>query len=379
MNKVIFFLTILISQGISQVNIQDVHWDGPRQSEMIGLIIGAVCTTIIFILYIFWQSKRQKNNEEQFVRNLFNRYSKEKGLTDLEKKTLNSIAKQTAESPLYSLFESPAIFEESEHKYIEMIITKVNDLKTEDEILSKIRKKLGYHFLSHETPLFSTRNISLGQICSLFGDDKSNPIIEKAVVKSMSEFAFTIEYSVEHNAIFRGKQGQKYQLGFTRKFDGVYSTYVTLLSVDQDGALQLSHNLELKRNQLRQFVRFELSTNLTATILAIPGNSATKTPLSVGDMIVYNTTDISGGGIGFIGEQVLSLGTIVDLEFSFDTEIFQAEGKILRISLIERSNSSVPLFKFHLQFISFETGKRDKLVKKIFEAQRKIQNSRGAY
>ncbi len=69
------------------------------------------------------------------------------------------------------------------------------------------------------------------------------------------------------------------------------------------------------------------------------------------------------------------MGSIIDTEFVFEDERFEAEGKVLRISLIERVNN--PLFKLHIQFIGFESGQQDKLVRKVFETQRKLQNDRG--
>jgi c-di-GMP-binding flagellar brake protein YcgR len=248
-----------------------------------------------------------------------------------------------------------------------------DDLRAKDELFSEIRRKIGFHHLPLEHPLVSTRNISIGQSGSVFGRSGGRPLFRKVMVVDNGPFVFRIQYNVEKENVVHIAAGNSVRFAFARQNDGLYGVEVRVAKAENAGYLDVYHTLDMKRNQLRQYVRIETSLTLKFRLVKTP--DPLKSEVKLGELISAKLSDISGGGLSFLYEKPLRLGDIVSLNFDLPgASCAGITGKIVHLSL--REGKSGTLFKNHVQFLNIEPRKREKIITYVFEKERQISQWR---
>jgi c-di-GMP-binding flagellar brake protein YcgR len=213
----------------------------------------------------------------------------------------------------------------------------------------------------------------MGQIGSVFGRNNNRPLFRKVTVVDNGPFVFRIQYDVEKEDVVHIVAGNSVRFAFARQNDGLYGMEVEVAKAENTGTVDLYHTLDMRRNQLRQYVRIETGLALKFRLIKTP--DPFKSEVKVGELIAAKLSDVSGGGLSFLYEKSLRLGDIVSLNFDLPgASCAGITGKIVHLSLREGKNGT--LFKNHVQFVNIEPRKREKIITYVFEKERQISQWR---
>ena len=364
--------TVFSQQGL----LDKLGWNTPRFALNIAILLvvmAVVAALVVFYLHRF--VKKRIQDKEQSA-NLFLENKERCKLTDAEFDFLKSLLRHQNVPEPHVIFQSLQLFEkclDSEVREILQSRSAEKELQAKGEIISEIRRKMGFHHLPLEHPLVSTRNISMGQIGSVFGRNSNRPLIRKVMVVDNGPFVFRIQYDVEKEDVVHIAPGHALRFAFARQNDGLYGVQVEVARTENAGTIDVYHTLDMKRNQLRQYVRIE--TGLTLKFRLVKTMDPLKSEVKLGELIAAKLSDISGGGLSFLYEKSLRLGDIVSLNFDLPgASCAGITGKIVHLSLREMKTGT--LFKNHVQFVNIEPRKREKIITYVFEKERQISQWR---
>lgn len=364
--------TVFSQEGL----LDKLGWNTPRFAlnvTILLILLMAFGTLVVINIHRFLKKRLEdkKQSATFFLEN------KERcHLDDAEAAFLTSLLRHQNVPEPHVIFQSLELFEkclDSEVREILQSRPSGEDLKAKDAFISEIRRKIGFHHLPLEHPLVSTRNISMGQVGTAFGKNSNRPLVRKATVVENGPFSFRIQYDVEKEDVIRITAGQSLRFAFSRQNDGLYGVQTDVARAEQAGTVDLYHTIDMRRNQLRQFVRIE--TGLALKFRLVKTLDPLKSEVKPGELIAARLADISGGGLSFLYEKPLRLGDVVSLNFDLPgASCAGMTGKIVHLSLREAKGGT--LFKNHVQFVDIEPRKREKIINYIFEKERQISQWR---
>jgi len=374
-----FFFAFLLYVPFSLAQLPDrgierIVWRGPERWLIPVVFFIALAVALFFVIYYYRNKFKQSRDRKKHLEKLFNEGALEADLNSSEIVYLRKIVDSAMIREPHTIFQSVTIFERCVQQEIGDVLRASDQQKLEKNlIIGSIRKKLGYNFLPLEHPLVSTRNITIGQRGSLFGTNLKKPVIQKATVVDNTENMVTLQYNVEHEDVYHFSVGNKLRFAFARRNDGFYGIELTLVECDNAGKLAFSHTLDLKRNQLRQYVRIEVSIPLKLRLLKTTDPDTSE--VQRGQLVEAKISDLSGGGMSFICPYSLKAGDMVSMTFHLPEVSFAGiQGKVLRISLQEGKTQT--FYRHHVHFSSIEQSKREKIIKFVFDKQRQINQWR---
>jgi c-di-GMP-binding flagellar brake protein YcgR len=349
-----------------------------RSAVQIALIFGAgmALAVIIGIVVFLFRRYRSRFEEREQSDSMFIEMSQKLGLTDEEHNMLTRLLSHRKVMAPHTIFQSLPLFEQCVDAEVAALLRSGAaggpDGQAE-QVLSDLRRKLGFSHLPLEHPLVSTRNITIGQSGSLFGKEGNRPLFNKVTVSDNNSLFFTIQYNIDKEEIYRIEPGNTVRFIFARQNDGLYGVQVRVARVKEAGTLDLLHTLDLRRNQLRQYVRIE--TGLPLRLRLLSTKDPDKSEVKRGHLITTRMSDISGGGLSFLCEQALRLNDLVSLNFDLPGVSFAGiTGKIVHLTL--REGKTGALVKHHIQFVNIEPRKRELIVKYVFEKERQLSQWR---
>lgn len=370
--RIVFLLSILISHISAKSVLDQIGWHGPAMSVVITLVVVALVAVIGLIIYHIWSKIQITQQSKEYSVQLFNDAAKRLELTPKERTMAFRLASYDKVKEPQTIFQSASLFE----KCVENEILKVknsrpndDDITITNDLISGIRKKTGFHILPLEQPLSSSRNIAIGQVGAIFGSDHRKPLIEKAHVSESNEFDFTLKYGVDEEDMCYITAGDTVKFAFSRQADSVYGFTLKVVSCDSAGTIVVEHTSEMKRNQLRQFVRIELSLPIKFRLLQTRNPELSE--IQKGAITPVKMSDISGGGLSFICEKSLKAGDLISVGFTLpNVKLAGIAGKVLRISIQEGKTKT--FYKHHVKFVKIEPRQRDGIVKYVFDKQRQM-------
>lgn len=352
--------------------IQQIGWKKAEPAIIIGFLFFVFSGIFLLVILHIKRRSRQQNDETELSQRLFLEYKAKTELNSLEKKWLDNLLYYANTPNPHIIFQSISLFEQCLDQAVKKLLNQsLEDYDDEEKVLSSLRKKMGYSYLPMEHPLISSRNIEIGQKITVFPEKEKKALINRAVLTLNRELFFRIQYDSEKEDSVRFLPGQVIRLAFARQGDGVYGIAVKVFRT-KGSTVDFYHTMELKRNQLRQFVRVDVSLPLKFRIIKTESKENDKLD---GKLNEGKIVDISGGGLSFLFSRPLIPGDIVSFKFALTTAHFSGiTAKILRVSILE--NKSTTFYKHHVQFINIEQKLRDKIVKYIFEKQRQLSQWR---
>ncbi len=348
-----------------------------RSAIQIAIVFGAgmIAAAIVGLLVFVLRNYRRRDEEHAQSENLFLESSLRCRLTDEEKEKLYGLLSRQKVMAAHTIFQSLPLFEQCLDAEVAALLKSgpVEPDGSEERILSDLRRKLGFSHLPLEHPLVSTRNITIGQTGSLFGKEGNRPLLNNVSVSDNNSFFFTVQYNIDKEEIYRILPGTVVRFVFARQNDGLYGVQVRVANVKEAGAIDLFHTMDMRRNQLRQYVRIE--TNLPMRFRLLSTKDQDKSEIPRGQLVTSRMSDISGGGLSFLIEQSLRLNDLISLNFDLPgVSIAGISGKIVHLTLREGKNGA--LVKHHVQFVSIEPRKREQIVKYVFEKERHLSQWR---
>ena len=191
-------LTLIFTVSISaQSLIEQIGWKGADAGIITGLAITLFCGLGLLLGVYLKSQAKLKADQKELDNNLFKQYCKKTEINEVEIARVLELLNKETSIPPHIIFQSITLFErciDAEVKRLAGNGLNQEQIDQEDNLLSSIRKKLGYSYLPLEHPLVSTRNLEIGLRLSVFGKDNPNPVIHKARVVHNSEFFFRIQY-----------------------------------------------------------------------------------------------------------------------------------------------------------------------------------------
>jgi c-di-GMP-binding flagellar brake protein YcgR len=337
----------------------------------IAIIFGAGMLVAGLILLILFEvrSYRNKPREQAQSQNLFLESADRLSLNTEEREKLSALLSHQNVLEPHTIFQSLPLFEQCIDAEVNRLLKSDREVDAdgpEATLLSEIRKKLGFSFLPSEHPLVSTRNITIGQVGSLFGKEGNKAIFNKVSVVGNNTLYFTLQYDVEREDRSRVEPDAEVRFVFARQNDGLYGVQVKVANGKEPGALDLLHTLNLRRNQLRQYVRIETDLQLRFRLLST--KDPDKSEVQRGHLITTRMSDISGGGLSFLHEQSLRLGDLIAIAFDLPGQSFTGiTGKIVHLTL--REGKGAQQFKHHVQFVTIEQHRREDIIRYVSEKE----------
>jgi c-di-GMP-binding flagellar brake protein YcgR len=340
---------------------------GPGAVLGIMAFFGVVIGLSVFF-YIGSRHKQERIQEELSTR-LFGEGCERAGLTRDEMNALLGIVAFAPDPPTkgHLIFESLPLYERCLDAYVEHTppLRTASAQKEQDELLLRLRKKMGYAFLSPEQPIVSTRNLGIGQKVSVFvSGHKNDPI--GATVTHMGEFWFTIRIQEDFIGLV-SLGGMEKILAFLRQGDAAYSVTVRVREILQSGEISFFHTIKLSRNQHRQYMRLDINLPLKYRIVERVGFDERQS----NDILSGHTADISGGGVCLIAKEPLRVGDVILLSIYIPgCAINGVRSKILKVIAAEGRGGTN--YRHLVQFVDIEPQDREKIVKYIFDKHREM-------
>ncbi len=372
------FLGIIL--GVSSAGAESIldriGWKGATGPVIVILTVIFSSIAAFLILYYFRQRYSRYRAKRRHSEQLFAETIERLGFTPREHARIRQVLKHENVSEPQVIFQSISLYERCIDKEVKSLLARniSPELRREEnDLLHSIRRKAGFHHLALEHPLVSTRNIAIGQTGAIYGRNLKRPLIQQASVVDSNEFIFSLQYNVDKEDVCYIQPGDEIKFAFSRQNDSVYGVPLEVVSAEGAGIIDVYHTLNLRRNQLRQYVRIELT--LPVKFRLINTADPEKSDIRRGESVESKMSDISGGGLSFICERSLRVGDLISLGFDLPNAKFVGvSGKVLRISLQE--GKSKTFYRHHVQFINLEPRRRDLIVKYVFDKQRQINQWR---
>lgn len=376
MRTSLLFIFLLVVNTNAESILKRIGWRGATGSVIVVLIAIFLCVAVFLIAYHTIQHVIQKRAHKHHSEYLFKEACDHLGFSEVEIEKIRNLLQHENLVEPQVIFQSVSLYEKCVDKEIKELLggyISEEQMARENDILSRVRKKAGFHHLALEHPLVSTRNITLGQKGSLFGRNLKKPMIKNARVVDNNEFSLVLQYDVDKEDVCYMVPGDEIKFAFSRQNDSVYGVPLEVVSADGSGTIEVHHTLNLRRNQLRQYVRVEINLPLKFRLLTT--DNIDKSEVRRGEVVEVKMSDISGGGMSFLCERSLRVGDLISLNFDLpNAKYVGIASKVLRISLQE--GKAKTFFKHHVQFRDLEPRRRDDIVKYVFEKQRQINQWR---
>jgi hypothetical protein len=359
--------------GFEQLGWHNIGWD--LQNWVISLALPIVLLLVVFVIILVatrWHAKvTTAESKKRSSADRFTSAQKRLKLSEGDLACITLLKGFEPDAEPATIIERHDIFERCVHAA--MTDAARRPPAELDEIarsIAALRKKIGLSVYPADKQLTSTRAIAIGQICSVFGaSSNKEPIIKAAAVSTVTEQVLHLRYRKDDTPPPEIGPGTLVRIAFSRPHDGYYGAQVPVVSGPSAESIVLGHTIDMKRNQLRKFVRVSASTKIKCRLIKPASPKLPSMP--TGKSIEVDMYDISGGGLSFTSAQQLHPGDAVTLSFHIgDTRISGLQSVILRVS--ERSIKGQQTFLHHCKFSPIETSDQEKIVKFTFERMRML-------
>ncbi|WP_029520753.1 PilZ domain-containing protein [Persephonella sp. IF05-L8] len=318
-------------------------------TEILLLIFIILFLVIIFIAILYFR----KTIKARFLKKLFYKNAKEKGLSDKIIDILWKYSKKIDRDPFLSL-EVKASFE----KVIDQYVNENPDY--DEELIKESRKKLGFDFVPPFVPLTSTKDIELFQGGRLNYQNQTFPV---SLYDKDEKYMYWLMIDVVSPPDLKGK---KIKIIFLRRDDAIYTLEGEVTDIIYDSGkviLQIPHHVDMKRTQRRQYARVEIDIPIKTRIL-----SDIKPQI-----ITAEGKDISAGGIRICIPQNkrnsvgIEIGTELEMEFEIEGKKLQLNGQV--VNIVERKN----IICYGIKFKNIKPADEAYILKFVKKKQQKLR------
>ena len=325
-------------------------------TEILLLIFIILFLVLVFIAIFYFR----KTIKARFLKKLFYKNAKEKGLSDKIIDILWKYSKKLNRDPFLSL-EVKASFE----KVIDQYVNENPDY--DEELIKESRKTLGFDYIPPFVPLTSTKDIELFQGGRLNYQNQTFPV---SLYDKDEKYMYWLMIDIVSPPDLKGK---KVKIIFLRRDDAIYTLEGEVSDIIKESGkviLQIPHHVDMKRTQRRQYARVEIDIPVRTKIL-----SEVKPQI-----ITAEGRDISAGGIRICIPQDkrktvgIGIGAELEMDFELDGKILKINGQV--VNIVERKNTVCYGIKFKnikpsdeayiLKFVKKKQQKLKELIKNKF-------------
>jgi c-di-GMP-binding flagellar brake protein YcgR len=230
-----------------------------------------------------------------------------------------------------------------------------------------MRRKLGYSGVPVEIHFTSTKQLQTGIAVSISKDKDGKAA--KAAIVTVNEQYWTIKG--EESVLSKIKAGDSLHVWFIRRRDAEYSLRTEVMKNLKD-QIVLKHTLNLKRKQLRNWVRVMVNIPCEATFVGRDEDESADLPdneIAEGTTIYGRIMDISGGGMSLRLKTPLQAGSRLLLNFELPGySIKNIQVGVIGSEAIEGIDAKS--FLHRIKFQDIETSMQEKIVRFVFEKQK---------
>ncbi len=326
------------------------------------IIIVAIVAVLLVAFFVLWEIKKvdaQKQLKAEVSWNKFYTLVKEKELPEnkitLIKKMITMGDVKSADSILFS----PVVFENIVENYYQKL-EKMSASQSAPvyELIHEIRNDLGYSRLPLETPYVSTRQLKVSTSIML-QEDEMKQTNSSNIDDNKEQY-----WKIGNNFGRPLTTGTIIRASFTRNGDGEYNIITKVVSSTAND-ITLEHSRQISRKQQRNWVRVDVNLPLmvVATIEYEDGQKVTE-------KVRGRIRNISGGGASVRLPIRAPAESTIYMNFDLSGVKFnKIEGLIIRVG--DKPEGTDDTFQHSLKFIDLETHLQEKIVRYVFEVQRK--------
>jgi c-di-GMP-binding flagellar brake protein YcgR len=314
---------------------------------VVGLAVAAIVIIAIFVIIEVMHTEKRRRREARINWRAFYDQANERKLNASEVKLLEDMVQTSEVKNPEGVFQSAAFFEE----LIDNIIAE--RAQDRDDViydqLRALREKLGYASLAMEVPYVASRQFQAGERL-LWENHEQNHSGQGAV-----EWVRESDWFVD-GEFFGVEKGEYLKMKLTRRGDAEYSFETRILEKSEVG-VRLEHVRSLQRNQLRRFVRVDVSLNCRVRIMYIDGQDVP----AGGYPEVYNgrLLDLSAGGVSLRMPMKVAVGSHLILDFDLPGAPFRdTEVKVVRTAPMEGRDD----YQLSVAFIELDNQQQEKIV-----------------
>ncbi|SNZ03621.1 c-di-GMP-binding flagellar brake protein YcgR, contains PilZNR and PilZ domains [Persephonella hydrogeniphila] len=326
-------------------------------TEITELLI-IIFIILFFILTFLVILNFRKALKQKFLKKLFMKTVKERGLSEVEGDILWKYSNKLGRDPFLSL-EVKASFEKVIDLYVQ------EDPEYNEKMIQNMRKKLGFDHIPSFIPLTTTKDIELFQRGRI---TVQNKVYDASLYDKDEKYMYWALFDISS---LPNIKGETVKIQFLRRDDAIYlleGTVVDTFSENGRVILKIPHHSEMKRIQRRQYARIEVDFPVSIR------------KISEDKWITLDAKDISAGGIKVCthlsrtGRLNISIGTELLLNFRLDGKDMNLKGVVVNIT--ERKTTVCYGIKFVninskdetfiMNYVKKEQQKLKKLVKNRF-------------
>ncbi|MCQ2089438.1 MAG: PilZ domain-containing protein [Fibrobacter sp.] len=252
--------------------------------EPLQLVWIAFIVLLVLLLLVLWEIHRinyRRDNEVMFGTDAFEDKVKEFAFTDKERRTLEKMIRVSSFENKDAVLNSSGLFEAAVTRFYDLRnVFSVSD-ETVDAV-ERIREKLGFTAVNPLTQICSTRQFGIGDRIDLLLDD--GRVFKHSEIIHRSEKEWFIAYDGSRGSA-SSLVGSEVVVRWTRPDDAVYSARLKVRSC-LPGQLILPHSTDLGKQQLRRWVREQVSIPVVATLPDGTSCGGTLFDLSAGGIML---------------------------------------------------------------------------------------------
>ncbi len=333
------------------------------------LVIAVALLLVSGISFVVWyeihKSKKIKGIQNQTQWLKFARLVEERKMSKEHADLLKRIMRTNDRYSPEMVFSSAVVYENALESFFQRY---VKTLGEEDyQKMRRLREALGYNRLHTETPYVSTRQIQIGERVNMRLMLKSTGALSNAqpnaAVLEVWEDRWEIEkpFSADHLG------SDQLNVSLTRAGDADYLFTVPVLGLTSTRII-LGHSNNLIRKQQRNWVRIDQKIPVSVRLSVIDGNGE-----EIFELFETESQDYSAGGMSFYLQKELRVAQEVTVSFRVGEHLFDS---ILGVIRRVKGNRETQHFLHSIEFLTMQDVQREKIVRYIFDFQRRIAKER---
>ncbi len=275
---------------------------------------------LIFVLVglaLYYTDRIKEFVNYRYLKRLFFIYAEDLGLTKEEAKLLWNYSNKLKRDP-FLVLEFKAPFE----RVIDLYIKENPDF--DENLIRRIRRKLGFDRVPPYVPLVSTKDIDIYQTGNLITENRQ---IYPVALYDKDEL-YTYWWIIDKKPPFDFSEGSKVRIRFIRKDDAIYAFEETIQEILQENdkyIIKLPHTFKLESINRREEFRLKENIPLLVELETRDGRKV---------KITTETTDISIEGFGFClpileaRDKKLAVGTKMKVHLRINDRNIEGEAVI---------------------------------------------------
>ena len=335
---------------------------------LVPLLLGFVVALVLsMIAYPLIRRFRWQRN----LWNTFGASAEERGLSDKQRRLLERVARADKMKHPLLLLTSLKAFDRHVGGYAGKLDRR-SDQSAEPRLneITEIRRQLGFDRPAPGQPVYSTREIQVGQTIMVWPVKGGPKGFCSCFVIHVDERAITVVplISEENKYLNALTEGDKVKVRFWREGDTEYRFRSQVVeTMPEATTVKIRHSQRLEHIQKRDF--FRLDTNFSLSLFpavakngnGLQGDNGSGDP----DAIEVVVTNVSGGGLAVVATAAIETESVLTVDPKFE-DSFPLAGLVCRVIKVLKDPRG---HRMSLEFVDLPPQRERELVRTIYTYQ----------